>query len=447
MIMRLIRVGALGLILEMAFGSAAAVYAGGDVFEPIRDQAAIAPAYNFHPLPPTAGKDITVAIICDGIDREMKGILGERVSAESVLQKDSDPFADAGGLNRVGSMAAGLVGALAPHARIISIKVLDKSGSGTFADIKNGINRATELKANIIILPVGASTEDAGVAAAIQNNLNKGGLVVASAGDESGGPLEFPARADNVVAVGATDSHDKIALYSSYGAKIIYAPGDITSLSLGKSKTGNGTSFSAGIAGAIFAVLWSQNPGLTRQQLVSVVLDNAAIIKDNNGGKTKRIDAQAALNAINVRGSGKAPASVPEKTEPVGGMHFNYDYQSGSFVRRMSGTVSDVQGFWNALLPLQPPQGAHGGYGLIGDDGLLGKKPGYGLSQLGRLARKFVSFESLYVDQPSGWESLGIQPGVFTKVEALNDTTLGWVFFDVRGKFENDMKQRLHRPP
>lgn len=130
MIMRLIRVGALGLILEMAFGSAAAVYAGGDVFEPIRDQAAIAPAYNFHPLPPTAGKDITVAIICDGIDREMKGILGERVSAESVLQKDSDPFADAGGLNRVGSMAAGLVGALAPHARIISIKVLDKSGLG-----------------------------------------------------------------------------------------------------------------------------------------------------------------------------------------------------------------------------------------------------------------------------------------------------------------------------
>lgn len=131
-----------------------------------------------------------------------------------------------------------------------------------------------------------------------------------------------------------------------------------------------------------------------------------------------------------------------------GGMlHFDYEYQMGPYIRSANGTIEDPQGFWLALSPLQPPPGARGGYGLLGDDGLLGQAPGFGLRQLGRIARHFITFDSIYVVQPPGFSDIGIQEGVFTSAEELNDITLGWVFFDLRPKFEADLIQRLQITP
>jgi hypothetical protein len=128
-------------------------------------------------------------------------------------------------------------------------------------------------------------------------------------------------------------------------------------------------------------------------------------------------------------------------------MRFSYEFRSDAYVRTVSGTVKDTKGLWNALLPLQPPPGAHGAYGLIGDDGLLNQEPGYGLRQLGRIARKYIKFDRIYVEQPPGFEGLGVQSGIFTKVSQMNDTTLGWAFFDLRPNFEADMKKLAASQP
>ena len=73
-------------------------------------------------------------------------------------------------------------------------------------------------------------------------------------------------------------------------------------------------------------------------------------------------------------------------------LHFDYEYQMGQYIRIANGTIIDPQGFWLALRPLQPPPGARGGYGLLGDDRLLGHAPGFGLQQLGSIARHFITF-------------------------------------------------------
>jgi hypothetical protein len=135
-------------------------------------------------------------------------------------------------------------------------------------------------------------------------------------------------------------------------------------------------------------------------------------------------------------------------TRPIdAGARFDYDYRSGSFVRKISVTIKDPHGLWNTLAGLQPPPGAHGGYGMLGDDVLLGKKPGYGLRQLGQTARKYLTFESLHVEQPPGWEKFGVQSGTFTKADEMNDATLGWAFFDVRPNVESDLKKLLASAP
>jgi hypothetical protein len=169
--------------------------------------------------------------------------------------------------------------------------------------------------------------------------------------------------------------------------------------------------------------------------------DNASLQIFEHGAVTLEGEAYAALVPVNA-----FDEQPPAIAHDAGKLHFSYNYRSGPFVRIMSGTVDDPKGLWNALLLLQPPPGAHGGYGMIGDDPLLGEKPGYGLTQLGRLAGKYVTFDRLRVEQPSGWESLGVASGVFTNVSEMNNATLGWAFFDVRSSFEDDLKKLLNLP-
>jgi hypothetical protein len=123
-------------------------------------------------------------------------------------------------------------------------------------------------------------------------------------------------------------------------------------------------------------------------------------------------------------------------------LKFSYESPSGGpYVRKASGVVPDPKGLAKALAELQPPQGARGGYGLIGDDGLLGKEPGYGLRRLALVARQYVKFDSIFVVQPPGFEDIGVRSGRFTDAFQLNDTTLGWMFFDLRAYFEDDLKK------
>jgi thermitase len=273
--------------------------AGDLSFEEIRQQTFIASSYNFNPLPPNAGKGITVAILSEGISRSMEKKLSDQLTAYSVLAEDSSPYMEADSImgSSITTQMTSLIHALAPQARILAVKVLDNSGGGSFEDIKNGITRAVELGAKIIVLPISAPNDDSGVARAVDLALAKGVLIVAAAGNSYRYGADFPARMEGVVAIGAVDTNDKVAAFSNYGGNIIFAPG-VNIKVAGQSDGKSGTSHAAGVAGAIFAILWSQNPGLSRQQLFDAVLKTAKDISDSKGNPAKRINGQAALQAI-----------------------------------------------------------------------------------------------------------------------------------------------------
>jgi hypothetical protein len=294
------------LVLGMALIMLSNAFAADQALAEIREQANIKPSYNFSPLPANAGKGITVAIVSQGISQAMKGSLGSRVSVYSVLPGDSSPFEEDDTTigSSIGTQLASLVGALAPQARIITIKALDSNGGGSYEDVQNGIRRATELGAKIIVLPIGAPGDHAGVASAIDAALKKGVLVVASASNNNSYGAGFPARLDGVVAVGATDAQDKVAPFSNYGGKIIYAPGVKITVA-GRSDGISGTSHAAAVAGAIYAILWSQNPGMSRQRLVDAVTASAKGITARDGGSARLIDGQSALKALKRPAKGK----------------------------------------------------------------------------------------------------------------------------------------------
>ncbi len=124
----------------------------------------------------------------------------------------------------------GLTG-LAYGARIMPVRVLDGAGEGEASTIAEGVMFAVKHHAQVINLSLEFSP---GVTAADIPELMEAlryahrhnVLVVAAAGNEGDRSVDYPARAPDVVAVGATTEHGCLADYSNYGPELtLVAPG------------------------------------------------------------------------------------------------------------------------------------------------------------------------------------------------------------------------------
>jgi hypothetical protein len=258
--------------------------------------------YNAAALPP-ARRDIAIAVVGTGITQELSKALGPRlIHSSSTVPGESDTEDH----NGHGTSVTSLVSALAPSARIISIKSLSRTGSSADAVIAEGIKRATSEQATIILLPLGGAGPAGEIKDAVQEALSAGALVVAAAGNDGSDQVNFPARFSGVIAVGAVDGSDKIAIFSNRGPDVLYAPG-VNILVLGENRglvRRSGTSFSATVASAIAAVVWAAKPDWTAQRirelLFSTAVDLGAIDPANPRlGNLRRIDAVAASGRAN----------------------------------------------------------------------------------------------------------------------------------------------------
>jgi len=133
-----------------------------------------------------------------------------------------------------GTHVAGIAARMAPNADLLIAKVMDRNGRGRFEWVKKGIEWAVERDADVINLSFGG-TPDAGVEAAIRAAVKRGILVIVAAGNDSGGPVAFPANLDCVFAVRAMDDAGYRAPFSNDGPEIrVSAPGvDVESCKAG----------------------------------------------------------------------------------------------------------------------------------------------------------------------------------------------------------------------
>lgn len=122
---------------------------------------------------------------------------------------------------------------IAFNASIMPVKVLDSSGSGTAANLADGLYYAADHGAKVINMSMGWPVYSFGpydpglvVHDAITYAYNKGVTLVAAAGNDNLGYVAYPAAYPEVIAVGATQYDDNRAPYSNYGdALAVVAPG------------------------------------------------------------------------------------------------------------------------------------------------------------------------------------------------------------------------------
>jgi serine protease len=162
---------------------------------------------------------------------------GDFVHGYDFVSHDSRPNDENGHGTHVASTIGEATGnhigvtGLAYGARIMPVRVLDRFGSGDSVTISSGIRYAARNGAKVINLsfefgPSVRRGQIPDIIAAVRYAHAKGALVVAAAGNAAAHSVAYPARAAEVLSVGATTQHLCVAEYSNTGANLdLSAPG------------------------------------------------------------------------------------------------------------------------------------------------------------------------------------------------------------------------------
>ncbi len=97
------------------------------------------------------------------------------------------------------------VASLGYPLQLIEYKVLDHTGNGTDLDVANAIKMAADAGANVISMSLGGPGYSQTVQDAVNYAWQRNAVVVAAAGNNGDSSLFFPAGANNVIGVSATD--------------------------------------------------------------------------------------------------------------------------------------------------------------------------------------------------------------------------------------------------
>ncbi|MDW5326352.1 S8 family serine peptidase [Plantactinospora sp. KLBMP9567] len=285
------------------------------------------------------GQGVTVAIIDTGVDPHpdlKNNLLSGTVTAgrgSGDGRRDSDPGGHGTGMaGLVAAHGRGSNGALgiAPKAKIIPIQDgTGAGGAGEMDDTAEAIEWAVSKRVDVISISSGGGSSsrlNAALRAASEADI----VIVAAAGNRPGDFLiQFPAAAEGVVAVGATDQRGGHADISVTGSRLaISAPGvGIVSTSVnGRYRTGTGTSPSTAIVAGAAALVRSKFPDLSAEEVVHRLTATA----DDKGAPGRDVEyGYGVLNLVKaltadvppLEGSADPSASAaasPSQTQPTG---------------------------------------------------------------------------------------------------------------------------------
>ncbi|OEV02461.1 S8 family peptidase [Streptomyces oceani] len=182
--------------------------------------------------PDAGGEGVTAYIIDTGILGTHTDIADRVQPGFDAVDGDEKPDDGNGHGTHVATTVAGEKYGVAKKANVVGVRVLDDQGSGTTAQVVEGIDWVTENAKgpSVANMSLGGGADEA-LDTAVQNSIKAGVTYGVAAGNEStDAGNSSPARVKEAITVGATDNKDAQAEFSNYGEVLdIYAPGvDIT---------------------------------------------------------------------------------------------------------------------------------------------------------------------------------------------------------------------------
>ncbi|WP_169735758.1 S8 family peptidase [Intrasporangium oryzae] len=249
------------------------------------------------------GEGSTVAVLDTGVDADHPDLAGRIKDKRDFTRSPNGTNDLVGHGTHVASTIAGTGAAsggkergVASGAKLLIGKVLGDSGSGFDSDIIAGMQWAVDNKADVVSMSLGAPTPatacDDPIAQAVNTlSASSNSLFVIAAGNMGSGQntVSSPGCATSALTVGAVDSTDATAYFSSRGPVStshltkpeIAAPGvDILAANAGGRglyayRTMSGTSMATPHVAGAAAIAKEENPSLTGAQLKQLLTSSA----------------------------------------------------------------------------------------------------------------------------------------------------------------------------
>ncbi|MGW0842987.1 S8 family peptidase [Streptomyces sp. NPDC002787] len=254
------------------------------------DQASL-PLSGTYTYPDSAGSGVTAYVIDTGVRISHAQFGGRAFNGYDAVSNDNVAQDGNGHGTHVASTIAGSTYGIAKQAKIVAVRVLNNSGSGTTAGVVAGIDWVTANHSGPSVanmsLGGGASTA---IDTAVRNSISSGVTYAVAAGNSSANASSYsPARVTEAITVGATTNTDARASYSNYGSVLdIFAPGSSITAGWHTSDTAtntiSGTSMATPHVAGAAAVYLAGHTSATPAQVASALTAGAVTGKVTSPG-------------------------------------------------------------------------------------------------------------------------------------------------------------------
>lgn len=180
------------------------------------------------------GEGVKIAVIDTGVDLDHPDLVKNVLPGFNFIDPSAQPWDD----NHHGTHVAGIIAAenndigmvgVAPLAKVIPIKVLDRCGNGSLVNVSKGIRWAVdEGKADLICMSLGSPNPVQEVRKAVQYAESKGVVCFVAAGNSGRTKkIFYPAEYPETVAIGSIDENLNRSSFSNTGENLDFmAPGN-----------------------------------------------------------------------------------------------------------------------------------------------------------------------------------------------------------------------------
>jgi subtilisin family serine protease len=256
---------------------------------------------------------------CNMVDDDNNGFIDDKSGWDfvnydrSVQAGETNP---SGNGTTHGTLVAGIAAATGNNAKgtagvdwftkILPLQALDDDAYGDTLTVSRSIRYAADQNADVISISLGSTNPDAYLRQAIAYAISKGSIVVAAAGNDGCDCMSYPARYEEVVAVGASNDQDVPTSFSSWGESLdVLAPGInmVSSNWTSANQTGAyasgiaGTSFSAPLVAGLLTKARSHQPQASSSQLIAALTE-----------QTNRLTLPSTMSRTSSLGYGRADA-------------------------------------------------------------------------------------------------------------------------------------------
>lgn len=219
-----------------------------------------------------AGENIIIAVLDSGLDisRLTVNLVGGYDFAGED-RKDAIGSSDFDDILGHGTGTTEVISGIASESDVLAVKVLDGEGKTNADILSKAIVYSVEMGARVLAMPLTLHAVTDQLKEAISYAVNKGAMLFAAAGNEGAEIKDNSLAAqDGVISVGSVDNDGKLSVWSNSGKNLdLLMPWDVSVTD--KDEVGAGTSFSTAYAAGIAALMLSENPGMSSDEVLSAL--------------------------------------------------------------------------------------------------------------------------------------------------------------------------------